>query len=107
MMDAADAEYLLSKLEPDEDGGYDYKTFVNVAYGKQEAPEDHYTRAVGGLTPRPDGTKRTRGVTHSAAPAPAPPNAMADVPAPAPDVRDTSTILDTTAQLMGVYLLVC
>mgnify|MGYP004358824715 CR=1 FL=1 len=59
-MDATDAEYLLSKLEPDEDGGYDYKTFVNVAYGKQEAPDDHYTRAVGGLTPRPDGTKRTR-----------------------------------------------
>ena len=93
MMDAIDAEYLLSKLEPDEDGGYDYKTFVNVAYGKQEAPDDHYTRAVGGLTPRPDGTKRTRGTTASAAPAPAPP--MADVPAPAPDVRDSSTILAT------------
>ena len=94
MMDPTDAEYLLSKLEPNEDGGYDYKTFVNVAYGKQEAPADHYTKAVGGLTPRPDGTPRARGSTMSAAPAPAP---SAEVPAPASEVRGTGTHMHTRA----------
>lgn len=72
-MDAADAEYLLSKLEENEDGGYDYSTFVKVAYGKQEAPADFYSRPVGGLTPR---------AAPAAAPAPAPAPA-----APAPAVR--------------------
>jgi len=86
MMDAADAEYLLSKLEENEDGGYDYSTFVKVAYGKQEAPADFYSRPVGGLTPRPDGTPRTRGTTMSAAPAAAPAPAPAPA-APAPAVR--------------------
>eukprot|EP01046_Picozoa_sp_COSAG06_P058301 COSAG06_NODE_11660_length_1480_cov_1.032585_3_plen_124_part_00 len=88
MMDAADAEYLLSKLEPNEDGGYDYKSFVNVAYGKQEAPADHYTKAVGRLTPRPAGTQRTRGSTMSSAPAPA--------PTPAPEVRESATLTYST-----------
>ena len=82
-MDPADAEYLLSKLKPNEDGGYDYKTFVNVAYGKQDAPADYYTKTVSGLTPR------ARGSTISTAPAPAPAPRPAPAPAPAPTPAPT------------------
>ena len=101
MMDAADAEYLLSKLDPDEDGGYDYKTFVKIAYGQQAAGDDYYTKSVGGLTPRPDGTPRTRTASTAAAAAPAPAPAPAKAPAPTPTTPTPAVEEESTSD--GIY----
>eukprot|EP01048_Picozoa_sp_COSAG05_P002780 COSAG05_NODE_120_length_17734_cov_79.637823_14_plen_290_part_00 len=58
LLDPEDVEYLITKMDANEDGGFDYKTFVKVAYGQQAASADYYAKQLGGLTPRADGGER-------------------------------------------------
>jgi hypothetical protein len=81
LLEPDDVAYLVTKLDADEDGGYDYRTFVKVAYGQQKAAKDYYAKQLGGLTPR----ARTTSSVPAASPAPAP------APAPTPTKRPSRT----------------
>ena len=82
LMEPEDVDYLTSKMDADEDGGYDYKTFVKVAYGQQEAGADYYAKPLKGLTPRErTGGRKSVGGSELAASTPAVSSSVANVQA--------------------------